>query len=265
MSVCFQIKGRLGNALFRYLGCSLFCIKYEFKFNINRNTNNSFNDDDFIKFIRDDTENKNITPQKTKYLFDGYYQHDMIYRKYKEKLFEYMKRNPEHFILTDGINAGDRRHEKFYIKDILNTPSTFNKFYDLVIHIRLGDKINTNHTLKQQSIKDLIKKLTIPINSCIVVETLKNEYERNFIEKLKIYIKKLHGLDIKIESNDILTDYYIMKNAKILICSVSTISWFAAFISDKIEKCYMPDYPQHINSVGYCKYPIENTELYPYI
>ena len=35
-------------------------------------------------------------------------------------------------------------------------------------------------------------------------------------------------------------------------------------LSTKIEKCYMPDYPERVNKNGHCKYPIENTELYHY-
>ena len=51
-----------------------------------------------------------------------------------------------------------------------------------------------------------------------------------------------------------------MKEANTLICSMSTLSWCAAFFSDKIQKCYMPDYEIKVNST--CKKPIDNTELY---
>ena len=42
------------------------------------------------------------------------------------------------------------RFEKteFYIKNIINTPKNFNKIYDIVFHIRLGDKVNLNNTIK---------------------------------------------------------------------------------------------------------------------
>jgi hypothetical protein len=53
-----------------------------------------------------------------------------------------------------------------------------------------------------------------------------------------------------------------MKNAKILICSTSTVSWAAAFFSETIQKCYFPDYTADIYPVSSCKYPIDNTELY---
>ena len=57
-----------------------------------------------------------------------------------------------------------------------------------------------------------------------------------------------------------MTDYYIMKEAELLICSKSTLSWCAAFFSDKINKCFIPDYDITPNSTF--KRPIENTEMY---
>jgi hypothetical protein len=39
-----------------------------------------------------------------------------------------------------------------------------------------------------------------------------------------------------------------MKEAELLICSKSTLSWCSAFFSDKIKKCYMPEYNISENS-----------------
>ena len=115
MSVVFQIKGRLGNALFRYFGCSIFCIKYKFKYTINSKYNIIVDDKDFIKWINiEKTSLPNINPNLN-YLFNGYYQHDIIYRKYKNELLKYMQNNTTHYILTDGVNAGDRNFQKFFL------------------------------------------------------------------------------------------------------------------------------------------------------
>ena len=265
MSVVFQIKGRLGNALFRYIGCSLFCLKYNLNYKIQDKYNNIITDSTFIKWIENDKQNilQNINTNLN-YLFNGYYQHDFIYRKYKKELLEYMTKNKEHYILTDGINAGDGNIEKFYIKDIINTPINFDKYYDLVIHIRLGDKVNNNTTLSLNAIQNLLKQINIPINSCIVVNKPKNDYDINFIKHIQTFITNQNKNNIIIECNDILTDFHIMKNATTLICSISTISWCAAFFSKKINKCYMPDYPFEINTDGHCKTPIENTILYKF-
>ena len=49
-----------------------------------------------------------------------------------------------------------------------------------------------------------------------------------------------HKFDLIFESNDSVTDFKIMNNAKILICSLSTLCWMAGFLSKKIEKVYFP-------------------------
>tara|TARA_B110001450_G_scaffold191639_1_gene179850 strand:+ start:2327 stop:3124 length:798 start_codon:yes stop_codon:yes gene_type:complete len=264
MSVIFIPKGRLGNALFRYLACSIFSIKYNLKYDVNIHGKCMyFNDGNFNNFIKHDDENNLLKINKSiNYIFNGFYQHDMIYRKYKKELFEYINSNKDHYVLTDGINAGDGNKQKFYIKDFVNTPNNFKKIYEFVLHIRLGDKVRSNVTLSIDAIKNVIKKIDIPSNSCIVVNKPKNDSEKKFVNELKDYINS-NEININIESNDILTDFHIMKNAETLVCSVSTISWCAAYFSDKIKKCYLPDYPKYVNPAC-CKYPIDNTELYKY-
>jgi hypothetical protein len=68
--------------------------------------------------------------------------------------------------------------------------------------------------------------------------------------------------NIVIESNDVITDYTIMKNAKILVCSCSTLSWAASLLSTTLEKVYVPNYSQVNGSHQTFKKPIENTVLY---
>tara|TARA_B100000902_G_scaffold391200_1_gene441467 strand:+ start:3787 stop:4635 length:849 start_codon:yes stop_codon:yes gene_type:complete len=271
MNAIFVIKGRLGNAIFRYLGCTIFAIKYNLKYSPIgiRSFGVSITDDIFNQFIKFDKLNKYppLYDNITNYKFDGYYQHDDIYKKYKTEITEYInKYKNEHYVITDGINAGDGKYEKFYLKDIVNTPENFNKYYDFVLHIRLGDRVNNDlhsgTTLSIKGIKNLVKKISIPSNSCIVVNTPKSKYEKKFLSEVIEYINYTNKIEIKVESNDVITDFHIMKNSKTLVCSISTLSWCAAYFSKKIQKCYMPDYPKRVNEFGYCKKPIDNTELY---
>ena len=111
MSAIFQIKGRLGNAIFRYLACSLFCIKYNLEYKNKGTHNYVINDKLFINWINSDKENKKLRFKKTNFLFNGYYQHDDIYIKYKKELLEYMHINQNHILTTDGIKAGDRQFQ----------------------------------------------------------------------------------------------------------------------------------------------------------
>ena len=264
MSVIFTIKGRLGNAIFRYLACSLYCIKYGLKYDTNRSHGLIIDDNNFKEFIRLDSLNE-IKPLsiKNNLIFTGYYQHDRIYRKYKKQLFDYINEN-NHFIYTDGIDAGDGNCQKFNMKDIVNVNYDLPKIYNTVIHVRLGDMVNIGITTSLDCIKELVSNIILPKDSCIVLNKPKTDYEINFIKGLKEYIQNIHNIDIHIESNDILTDFNIMKKAEILVCSVSTISWCAALFSNNIKKCYMPNYTEKCNEFGFCKYPIENTILYKY-
>ncbi len=143
--------------------------------------------------------------------------------------------------------------------DIINTPSTFNKKYKNVLHIRLEDFVTHNLYLKVERIIDLLKKNILSDSLCIVCKEPVTEFEQSYINYIKDYLDSIN-IKIFIEHNNVLTDYYIMKEAELLICSKSTLSWCAAFFSDKTQKCYLPDYIETVNST--CKYPIDNTELY---
>jgi uncharacterized Fe-S radical SAM superfamily protein PflX len=84
-----------------------------------------------------------------------------------------------------------------------------------------------------------------------------NELEYKYINYLKQFI------ELSIESNDIITDYHIMQNAKILICSKSTLSWAAALLSTSVTTVYMPNYPANYIHETF-RTPIENTIPYDY-
>ena len=55
-----------------------------------------------------------------------------------------------------------------------------------------------------------------------------------------------------------------MRNAKILVCSCSTLSWAASFLSNVVEKVYIPNYNNHDRIHETFKYPISNTVLYDF-
>jgi hypothetical protein len=90
-----------------------------------------------------------------------------------------------------------------------------------------------------------------------VVNKPKTELENKYID----YFKKYYN--IVVESNSVLEDFHIMKNAKILVCSCSTLSWVAGFLSDRIQKVYFPDYNNNRPHETFKK-PIDNTILYSF-
>ena len=99
MKFVFIAKGRLGNAVFRYMGCATFCIKYNGEYTTKLNTiNGTINDRLFSEII-----NNNIPLQDGNYLLSDYYQHDAIYKKYKAEIISSIPQG-EKISLYAGFN-----------------------------------------------------------------------------------------------------------------------------------------------------------------
>lgn len=256
MKINFTVKGRLGNAIFRYLASTILCIYYNCEYVVNNIQNNNCSDELFCLITNNKDKNFGIIS----FNMTEYYQHDSIYKNNKKQIFDFINKHPDHYVLTDGINAGDGRNEKFYMINILNTPNSFTKKYKNVLHVRLEDFVSLNLFLPNERIINLLKNDIIKEELCIVCKKLETEFEHKYILNIVEYLKN-KNINVIIESNDVLTDYYIMKEAELLICSKSTLSWCAAFFSENIQQCYLPDYDIQPNIMT-CKSPIDNTILY---
>jgi GR25 family glycosyltransferase involved in LPS biosynthesis len=192
---------------------------------------------------------------------NGFFQFGHIYLKYKSHILNYMEGNKaEHFIQTN-------QNEKFLIRDILDDiilPT--NKQYDIVIHIRLDDfrgrkdfiEIEHYFTLFE-TLVDIFEGRTI----CLVYQSTTTQADANYIAACLDWFKT-RNIPLQLESNSLLVDFNIMKQAKILICSMSTLAWTAAYLSRVITHCYMPNY--NFSKAGqpetYFHKPIPNTILY---
>lgn len=248
--------GRLGNALFRYFASSLFIILYKGQRSYNQNECiATFGDNEFINWMSYILDNKfPVVEQHFNFSFYGFYQHDKIFRKFKNELIEHMKNNPDDLLYTDGNDENNSHYrynvQSYKVSDIINT---CDKYYDIVVHIRLEDFIENNDVIHPECLKNILDKLNN--NICFVVNTPKTEIETLYLN----YFKNLYS--VTIESNDIITDFQIMKNAKTLICSCSTISWLAAFLSETVETVYFPNCNNNRSHETF-KQPIDNTILY---
>ena len=262
MIINFCIRGRLGNAIFRYMASAIMCILYNGTYAINNLQDKNITDNQFSEIIKNIINKKHISVLNNSQCginLTDFYQHDLIYKIYKHQIINFISNNPEHYVLTDGVNAGDTMYEKFYMTDIINTPIIFNKKYKNVMHIRLEDFVTHSLYLKVDRYITLLDKGIISDLLCIVCKKPMTGFEKSYIQEIIDYaINK--KIQIFLEHNDTITDFYIMKEAETLICSNSTLSWCAAFFSDKIQTCYFPDYDITSNST--CKYPIDNTILY---
>jgi len=256
--------GRLGNIIFQYLAKVLFHIVYDSTI-INKIS--SFENDYYI-YITDDifikwqneffNGNTPLFNSDAILCFWGYFQHDAIYLKYKSQIFEYIRNHPNDIIITDGKTdeRPDIEHPvEIYNSSVLLThPKGIQKIYDTVVHVRLEHFIANGVVFHPNALRQLLESIDSP-SYCIVVGKISTELELRYIEYLRKYF------NIAIESNDVITDYHIMRQAKTLVCSYSTLSWAAAFLSDTVQTVYMPNY-KNIAPHQTFRTPIENTIFY---
>jgi len=264
VEVNFIILGRLGNAIYRYMASAIVCILCNGNYVVNKQQCSNLSDNDFYNIFITNCTTNNITVSS--FNMYGFYQHDEIYKQHKESILNFIRNNPTHYVLTDGIKSGDSNYQQFLMIDILNTPLDFNKKYKYVLHLRLEDFVTHNLYITKERVVEILRN--IKINSCHDMDTIcivcnkpETTFEFDYINYIQDFLKEQNVNSI-FESNDVLTDYYIMKEAEILICSKSTLSWCAAFFSDKIQTCYFPDYNIDQPNTMTCKSPIDNTILY---
>jgi len=101
------IRGRLGNAIFRYMACSIMCIYYNCTYNIENSNNNlnqiSMSDNDFINICNNILQkNPRQLNNNLNILMNGFYQHDLIYKINKNYIINFMGKE----ISMDGILQG---------------------------------------------------------------------------------------------------------------------------------------------------------------
>ena len=248
---------RLGNAIFRYMASSLFCIIYNASRSYNENECNRRITEDFYRDWCNSILNSNniLTLDTTKnYIFPDFYQTD-IYKKFRNQLINWF-----HFHLDDTLWHGDNKTTKYRIGDLLSELDN-DKKYNVVVHIRLEDFVTSGEKLiiHPESICKILEQIETD-NFCFVSNQITTEFEKKYIDYFKNKYKNKYKLIF--ESNDLVTDFKIMNNAKILICSLSTLCWSAGFLSKNIECVYFPKnrYPGWTNQTF--STIIENTHIY---
>lgn len=259
MKVYNSKLGRLGNGIFRYFASTLFCIIYNGELTYNQAECTAImTDENFITWTNYILQNKipQLSPNLS-FNFYGYYQHDQIYLKYKNEIIDWIFNHSNDLIYTDGNNTTTsvyNYNERYYqVIDLIVNPFP-DKYYKTVLHLRLEDFINNNSVIHPKCIKKVLDQIG-QSDICIVVNRPKTELEHNYIN----YFRKYYN--ITLESNDIIEDFHIMKNADILICSCSTISWAASFLSSSLTQVFIPNY-NHGRIHETFKKPIDNTILY---
>jgi GR25 family glycosyltransferase involved in LPS biosynthesis len=214
----------------------------------------TLNENNFLKFIEKKLEYFNIK-------MDGFFQYGHFYLHYKREILNYIEQHKlEHYIQTD---LGEKILMRDLLDDMRLSPE---KQYNIAIHIRLGDFKGRPDYIEEEYYFALFNKIDFKEKKiCLLFDPSIKTGDCVFIENCLAWFKE-RQLSINIESNSLLIDFNIMKQAKTLICSMSTLSWSAAYLSKHIQTCYMPDYnfyKEADRSAFYFKKPIENTILYP--
>ena len=211
----------------------------------------TLNDANFLECVNKKLENFNVC-------MDGFFQFDHIYLQYKPQILKYMEEHKQsHYIQTD-------LYEKFLMQDLLDDIFLLpEKKYNIVIHIRLGDFNGRPDYIELKYYFALFETIEFKGQTiCLLCEP--SSKQSDYIEECMKWFK-CKDLFVSLESNNLMMDFNIMKQAKILVCSMSTLAWTAAYLSKNIQTCYMPNYNFYEipdRSHGFFRKPIENTLLY---
>jgi GR25 family glycosyltransferase involved in LPS biosynthesis len=192
----------------------------------------------------------------------GYFQFGYLHLKFKRQILQYMETHKnEHCIQLDT-------KERFLMRDILDEMKLpLEKKYDIAIHIRLDDFKGRIDFIEIEYYLALFESMLEVFEGrsiCIVYQNTGNQEDSNYIAACLAWFQERH-IPIRVESNSLLVDFNIMKQVKILVCSMSTLAWSAAYLSKQLEQCYMPNYNFYNNTerhIFYFHKPIHNTILY---
>jgi hypothetical protein len=242
-------SGRLGNILFKYTFCKLlshlsgvpftnFPSRYEAKDHYcSLEAIENYSNNAIIDFKKSHLTTDNLCINYfNKYILGQKDQTEFVI----SELLEIAKKKD---ILVDGYPHNSEYfipYKKWIKENIKIIEGDYKKTNDLVIHVRIGDifeespvvstnrKISWSYPLK--IIDNLLSNLKFK-NCTIVTDT------PDYPELLRIKEK----YNCEIISNDLLYDFRTLVNAKRLIITPSTFSWWAAFLSDSQEIYYPYD------------------------
>lgn len=239
-------NGRLGNGIFRYFAGVILRMEYGairlHNYNLTEHNNKNkiiINDDKYINFLNNIKNNDLLSNSIIK--LDGYFQID-FYSNYKLKIIEFLKTHP-----TDIIYGTNLKHQ--IIQNTVEELMVFNleetRKYDIVIHVRLEDFLNTNNLIHPNTLINIIDDIYEKEpngRAAIVCNKLTTEIEKKYFQYIYDNCNNSKfNFDVVFESNDVITDFQIMKNTQnILVCSLSSLSWAAALLSETVKLVYLP-------------------------
>ena len=237
-TIRYECGGRLGNCAFPYALCVLYQILYGYKYVTEKQPNEVCITDDI--FIRHSTEenikNGILINVPSNIVINGYFQHDVVFKYFLYKIYEFITLNPNQVIHT-GSNQSFLSN--VLIKDVL--PSLNVSPTTVVIHLRMEDNIVDK--IEKNSPKFIIH----PDDYELILKNIKydkiiwimNEPKHDIEKKYISYLQKKYGGEYKPQTLE--EDMTIMRKAHILVCSRSTLSWISSVFSYNQQKVFMPE------------------------
>lgn len=249
----FYIKigngGRVGNNIFRYLTARLFCILY----NAIVSDNNEiyyyqFHDIQYIDWMNSFLHTNTLPNINFNINLEGYYQHDILLKKYLQELITYIHEHP-----NDKIDTF-KNEFVFHAKDILGPLPDIHFSYKTVIHLRVEDFLGADMGMHPESIDAILQNLSGPF--VFVHKPCENNIDIKYVS----YFKNKYPNSIFYTDN-VLNCYNLMRHSTILVCSRSTLSWIAALFNEQNGEIYMPINNNNTPHESF-QYPNNNTKLY---
>jgi hypothetical protein len=169
----------------------------------------------------------------------GFFQHDWIFKHFRKEIMEYLQKSPQIFpIMAKSLNH--RMSSEKLFADFLPTVNPGPR--DLVIHLRLEDYLVNKETNANSSLlvfsPDDYEPILKNMNYEKIYWVMKAPEHPMEFKYLEYLIKKWGGI---YTPQSLEEDFCLMRKAQILICSRSTLSWTASYLSPHNEMTvFMP-------------------------
>ena len=237
-TVRYDCAGRLGNCVYPYALCVLYQMEYGHRYVTEEQPNEICIDDKtFLTYFWNPSfQNIRLPPISANVVFRGYFQHPILFQAFGVKIRECIELNPHQDIHTGCNESYDC---SILIEDAL--PDVHLDDNTLVIHLRMEDKvadvIEPNSALFVIHPDDYAPVInSIPHAQILwIMNTPKQEIEKNYIA----YLQKKYGGVYKAQS--LAEDMSIMRKAKKLICSRSSLSWVCSAFAYQDQLVAMPE------------------------
>lgn len=235
-TVRFECCGRLGNAIFPYILCVLYqMIGYKYVTDIQGNEF-MINDNTFLEFFNDILfKNNTLIIIPSNIVFSGYFQHDFIIKYQKDAILNFINNNLGQKIPTE-LGIGRTFENTILINDYL--PEVFPNKDDVIVHLRLEDRITdiidqANYVISPFDYDSILEKNNFK-NIYWVMNKPKLDIEKKYLKRM---IDKWGGI---YKERTIEEDVTLMRKAKNIICSRSTLSWISSAFSFESQNVYLP-------------------------